>query len=704
MSGLFGKSTTINQEDPHVSALRVQTSAQGVPLALVYGTTRVTPNLIDYFDFTSIAHTQTQESGGKGGGGVTTNSTTYTYTVGVIFGIMQGVARGGVETDDFILQVWASKDKKTPVAIGLSQFNGNYGQAPFGFLSTNHPERALGYRGIAYAAQAALDLGSSPSLANYSFEVTGLLVPECQNDITPGAISYDFLTSVDYGCQFQSVDTPSFNDWIQYCHTQNLRASPAYKAQRPAKDMLTEMCLLGNAAPFWSAGLIKVKPYCDANISGNCEGPLAYAPDLTVCANFTMSDFITAPGEPPVRSTRKTPADCFNHVSIQCLERANDYNTVVVESKDDDSILRFGLRSKPMITAEAICDPEVAQNLCQLLLNRELYIRNRHAWTGGWRFARLEPMDIVTLTEPFMRMDHLKVRILSVTENADGDFAFEAEDLVVGSTQTGAIDSQGSQGTVINNDVTGGNTTPPVIFQPPVELSGLPEIWIGAAGGSNWGGANIWVSEDGSSYAQVGVITSAARYGVLSANFPSHTSPDTVNTLSVNLTVSQGNLVTASNAQADAGDTLSYVGTQTEGELIAYSTANMTSPFHFALTDYITRGQRCTVPTAHAANQSFMRLDGAVAKISITESRVGQTLSIKLPSFNKYGGGLQALTGVPVFTYVVQPLGVVAINGAVPDVIPAGRILCIAPGSQYTVQGRITILGRVNDDGRLIII
>ena len=40
-----------------------------------------------------------------------------------------------------------------------------------------------------------------------------------------------------------------------------------------------------------------------------------------------------------------------------------------------------------------------------------------------------------------------------------------------------------------------------IIFEPPQSLggSGLP-IWLGISGGPNWGGADIWVSEDNASY------------------------------------------------------------------------------------------------------------------------------------------------------------------------------------------------------------
>src|SRR5690349_1475396 len=71
-------SGTQGSEQPHVGALRIQQSSYGVPIAIVFGQTRIAPNLIWYGDFTPIAHQSSQQSGGKGGGTSHQSSTSYT--------------------------------------------------------------------------------------------------------------------------------------------------------------------------------------------------------------------------------------------------------------------------------------------------------------------------------------------------------------------------------------------------------------------------------------------------------------------------------------------------------------------------------------------------------------------------------------------------------------------------------------------------
>src|SRR3954470_10152207 len=80
--GLFGGSRkSISHEQTKLQALRVQTSALGQALVLQFGTARLSGKLLSNNDFTAIAHTTSESTGGKGGGGgTTTTNTTYTYT------------------------------------------------------------------------------------------------------------------------------------------------------------------------------------------------------------------------------------------------------------------------------------------------------------------------------------------------------------------------------------------------------------------------------------------------------------------------------------------------------------------------------------------------------------------------------------------------------------------------------------------------
>src|SRR5437773_6993633 len=107
-------------------------------------------------------------------------------------------------------------------------------------------------------------------------------------------------------------------------------------------------------------------------------------------------------------------------------------------------------------------------------------------------------------------------------------------------------------GSGVNMLVAPGDTNTPIIFEPPAGLSGGDlEVWLIASGGTNWGGCQVWVSSDDSTYAMAGTLYRGGRQGVLSATLASHADPDTADTLSVDLSESQGQMLSGTVADAD---------------------------------------------------------------------------------------------------------------------------------------------------------
>jgi hypothetical protein len=132
---------------------------------------------------------------------------------------------------------------------------------------------------------------------------------------------------------------------------------------------------------------------------------------------------------------------------------------------------------------------------------------------------------------------------------------------------------QATAGAPLNPFVDPGNTNAPIIFEPTAGLTGgAVEVWVIASGGVSWGGCQVWVSTDGSTYALAGTIYKGGRQGVLTASLPAAADPDTTDTLAVDLTQSGGQLLSGTQADADAYVTLCYC----DAELVSFETA--TSP------------------------------------------------------------------------------------------------------------------------------
>src|ERR1700674_627446 len=204
-----------------------------------------------------------------------------------------------------------------------------------------------------------------------------------------------------------------------------------------------------------------------------------------------------------------------------------------------------------------------------------------------------------------------------------------------------------------------GNTNPPIIFEPPAALSGgALEVWMIASGGANWGGCQAWVSLSGNTYALAGTIYKGARQGVLSANLASHSDPDTVDTLAVDLTESLGQLLGGTATDADNFTTLCYCA----GELVSYQSATLTAAYKYNLGTRLRRGVYGTPIGAHSSGAGFARFgpnDPSLFRYVYPANLIGQTISVKLPAFNTFGQALQSLAGLIVDTYVLTGAGAV---------------------------------------------
>jgi hypothetical protein len=416
---------------------------------------------------------------------------------------------------------------------------------------------------------------------------------------------------------------------------------------------------------------------------GSTTGPYAYSPNTAPIYSLGEDDFIVqqssvgintgaSPGGPalragatpvtggftddPVHIVRSTPADANNYIQLQCKDRGNSYNSHVVETFDQAAVDLYGIRRDTSLKADMIVDPYLTGTVvAQLVLQRSLLFRNTYTFKLGWKYCLLEPMDLVQITDTRLGVSGLTVRITAVEEDDEGTLTITAEDFFGGYSTAVLYGKQSTAGYIPNWATGPGDINMPLIFEPPAALlSGDLEIWVALSGGPNWGGAQVWISSDGSSYGYAGTIPGPATQGVLTATLPSYggSEPDTTNTLSVDLTESRGGLLSVSAGDAANLATLCYAG----GELLAYQTATLTTTSHYGLTT-LYRGAYGSTIGNHSSGAQFARLDQAIGRFPYPSTLIGQTIHLKFPSANIVGGGPQSLASVPAYTYTVTGSG-----------------------------------------------
>ena len=673
---MFGGKKHNATEEPKIASLQYQTSCYGGVIPVCYGRVRVPCNVIWYNDFVTIAKTTTTDVGK--GGGSTMSNTAYTYTAAVALSMC----------DTKIQQIYQiHRDKEiigsgTP-AFDYTTFTGDAAQGPWTWILSMHPDQAVGYGGIAYIAHPTLDLGGSATVKNHNALIVAasptLAAGSSLQEANPALVIQDAMCDPDHGMGWSSswLNTTSLQDLKTYCEALYLYGCFAFTEARPGIQVLKDLLELTNSTTVWSGGLLKFLPYGDKPLPATVGAPYGWQPNTTPIYSLTEDDFIVSgPNDEPVKWEIVPQANTFNKIQIEFANLNKDFAPDVAEAENLGDIDRFGLRLASSKKIPGLSSPDAARLVAQLQLQRSLSLRNTYEFRLGWRYALLEPMDLVQITESRIGAFNQTVRIKEVEEDEEGGIKVVAENWPFGLASAVAYPSPGGNGGGTRNPAADpGFTATPVVFEPPLDLTaGAREVWIGSYGvGADWGGAEIWVSRDNATYERVGVITARARIGTLESVTTAIAPPavpgapavdDTTTIWTVNLTASGGQLFGCSDPDWNRYATLSVwtgVGGPLRGgpEIFSYRAATLLSAGRYNLRYHKRNLFGTSTPVIPG---SFMRLDDAVAHLSAARWNAGDAIYIKLASFNVFGNATQdlALLTPTVYTIRATPDGLVA--------------------------------------------
>ena len=641
------------------TGLQLQTSTSTACVPLVWGANQVAGNLIWYGDFQAKAN----KTKGKGGGKETTS---YNYSASIIMALSQGPVHG-------VGKVWVNQSEiSTFSSTGFSLFLGTTPQSPWSYMTSKHPTEAMGYNGVAYMAKSNYQMGTSPTLPSTQLELQGMRYGSQSggdgNDADCALIVQDYLGSdfewsvglpdsiFDNLLSTPAATTTGDSAYQTYCQAMGFGFSPALVSQETALSVLDRWTQLTNTAVFWSGYSLKFVPYGDTTLTAH---GVTYLPPITPIYNLTDSDYVRQENDDPVKCLRSDPADAYNSVKITIKDRSNYYADTPVILQDQNLVELYGLRQDSAAQASEVCVTTMATIMVQLRLTRKAYIRNTYEFQLPWKYCLVEPMDVVTITDANLGYNELPIRITGVEEDDQGNLKIEAEQLTVGVSTASGFSPQPITNHPQNSATVPDSVNPPVIFEPPSSMTnGIAEVWIALSGGDgttfdpNWGGCQIWISTDGSSYTtMIGEVDSASNMGILTSSLASYggSNPDTANTLAVSTLMSDGELIGGTSTDAANGMLLSYV----DGELISYENATLTGTDTYNLTT-LYRGMYGTSAGSHSSGTKFARLDN-VFKYQLPAAYIGHTLYFKFPSFNIWGLQLQDLSTCTAYT--LTPVG-----------------------------------------------
>jgi hypothetical protein len=431
------------------AGIQVQTSALGVSIPLGWGTFRCKCNLMDYLDFKS-----TPQKGGKAGGKGGQQTTGYSYKATIILAICEGPidSISAVYVDS---NIYIDGAKTALQQANLNMFTGAAGQPVWNYLTSHHPDHAIGYSGLAIAFQSNYALEASAAPPNHSFEVVRLsgFGVAGSEDADPSIVLADFFQNTRTGVPLWPTSglLGSMSQYQDYCLAAGLLISPVIEQQQSASEFVTEVLKATNSTCVWSEGVLKFIPYGDTGLSGAGK---TYTPSNTPVYSLTDDDFVQdKSGEPVLQVDIQDQSDAYNVVQLEYLDRTNQYNMAIALASDAANVAQYGARRKDPDTVHCICDPKVAAISAQLYLQRTLYIRAQYRFKLGWMFALLEPGDIVELTDAGLGLAGYSVRVIQIDEDEKYGLSFICEDYPVGVAHTPLYEMQNGLGFAANQSI-----------------------------------------------------------------------------------------------------------------------------------------------------------------------------------------------------------------------------------------------------------
>lgn len=624
MGFLFGGHNTTTRAD-RIADFQINSASYGEVVPEVLGTTRLSGNVIYWDDFTAHEHRHTQRTG-KGGGSSTTQID-YTYTVAVAIALCEGPIAG-------IGRVWRDKEiyHYPQQQIQLSLYSGALGQAPWPYVTSKHPEKALPYSGLTYMA-GVLDLGNQGGLPNFNFEVKGKLLNTGDGvDVNPA----DYILHVLKGIGISESDIAGLDNYRRYCAAADLLIStPPDGGAKKAQEIVNEIADITNAYVYWSHDKLKIVPLADKAVNG-------WTPDTEIKYDLTVDDFLPQSDGALVIYRRKNSTECYNQATVEFINRANGYEKEAVSFEVISDVQRNGLRPAPSKTCHYIYTKKRAQAVAEQQAMKQLYMKNQYSFKLDWAFCRLEPGDLVTLTDEASQLQRRVVVITEVSEAEDGELTITAVGKPPGTYSPARYDVHENERPFVDYNESAPSVTDVMIIQPPADVGTETALYVGVAASPMWGGCNVWLSDNNEAYVMTGTIKQQARIGRLTA-------PMTATDTTCRVRLTQGLLRSGTHIDAERGNTLCWV----DGECFSYEVATVQSDSSYILTGLV-RGQYNTQARAHNTGMQFARLDEAFMRYPYRAEDVGKTIYLKFTSLNRFGGNEQDLSIVDAHNYTIQ--------------------------------------------------
>jgi hypothetical protein len=382
-----------------------QMSAQGGAVPIVFGKTRIT---MDIVYFSCVLN-------GK------------MWDVAAVLGLCEGPITG-------VARCWRDKNvMATPGEYGSIVYTGTRPTQTAWTVPAAGDQR--GYPGLAYlTANGKVTPNQWQGFGQSSFEVQGLLY--ATGDVTKGdadpsqvvdvlirdrvaaGSSYRVGVGVPFDVRVSTGrDGLAASSYARYVSQLGFWLSPALTDRRPAAEHVKDILEASNATCLWTGGLLEIVPLGDT-ASGT------FTPDLTVQYALTPDDLVGGRVEMELGAV----SDVYNVCPVEYLDRepaasaadtGHAYNVAIESDPEPVDSASRGEMKADAVKMHAICQRGIAVQISRIRAQQMVRVRNRYHFRLPWRFARLEPLDFVTMTDIRLGLSTVAMRIEEISEDEE---------------------------------------------------------------------------------------------------------------------------------------------------------------------------------------------------------------------------------------------------------------------------------------------
>ena len=478
-----------------------------------------------------------------------------------------------------------------------------------------------------------VDLGERGSLPQYNFEIKGKLLETGDGvDVNPA----DYIVHVLKSIGIDDVNIDGLEHYREYCKAADILIStPPDSRSSKAQTVINDIAEITNSLVFWSTDRLKIVPLADKPIG-------TWSPYNQIQYNLNADDLIPASDGQLVVYKRKDSSESYNQATVEFINRANGYEKETVAFEIVADVQKNGLKPASKKSAHYLYTKARAQYYAEQLAMKRLYAKNQYTFRLDWAFCRLEPGDLVTLTDELCGLNKQIVVITSVSEAADGQLEITAEGKPPGTYAPAKYNVHENERPFVDYNQEAPSVNDVAIFQTVGDVGGN-QIFVGVNAPSGWGGCSVWLSDNDQTYQRIGNISQQARMGRTKYGFAQ-------NGNFCNVTINQGVLKSGTHIDAERGNTLCWVN----GEALSYENVEVHPNNWFTLQGLV-RGQYGTNAINHNADERFVRVDEALFRYPYRKEDIGKTIYLKFTSMNLFGSNEQGLDEVQSYQYTIVP-------------------------------------------------